>query len=237
MPSKTTPMGGRRGEAAARIIVITGRESPRPTPSLRPRASSPPRTTWPSYLARLSPNARSSSSVLFGRRANARNRAPDDWHDLQSSLERSYGLGTISGNLDGWIVRPLQRLARLHPRTLVVPEHDLQINIYSPNAIDVRRAFSVDDPIHILAAFSQAVALHARPGFGSALGGGSCEDRSISCPSATRVLSASTASSIPFCDTRELQLTRPDAGRIALYEGLFEASAAPVRRPRSIPGR
>ena len=77
------------------------------------------------------------------------------WRDPHSSLERYYGLGTISGSAGGWDwFGHSGGLQGYITRTAVLPRQDLALSVLT-NAIDGLAHCWLDGAIHILRAFAR----------------------------------------------------------------------------------
>ncbi|MEO7937764.1 MAG: serine hydrolase, partial [Burkholderiaceae bacterium] len=97
------------------------------------------------------PTARSSVLSVDSRREMVRRQ----WRDPHASLERWYGLGTISGTLAGWDWFGHSGGFQGHiTRTVVVPEQQLSISVLT-NASDGLSHQWLEGALHILARFAR----------------------------------------------------------------------------------
>lgn len=102
------------------------------------------------FFGNLSPLARTSVLSLESRRGMARRQ----WRDPHSSLERWYGLGTISGTLAGWDWFGHSGGFQGHiTRTVVVPEQQLALSVLT-NASDGLSHQWLEGALHILSRFA-----------------------------------------------------------------------------------
>ncbi|MCZ4314285.1 serine hydrolase [Comamonadaceae bacterium G21597-S1] len=103
------------------------------------------------FFGSLSPQARSSVLSVDSRREMARRQ----WRDPHASLERWYGLGTISGTLAGWDWFGHSGGFQGHiTRTVVVPEQQLSVSVLT-NASDGLAHPWLEGALHILARFAR----------------------------------------------------------------------------------
>ncbi len=103
------------------------------------------------YFAQLSPTARRSVLSVASRREMTRRH----WRDPFSSVERYYGLGIISGSLDGWDwFGHSGAFQGTITRTCVLPEKQLTLSVLT-NARDGCAEPWVDGSIRILQAFAR----------------------------------------------------------------------------------
>jgi D-alanyl-D-alanine carboxypeptidase len=103
------------------------------------------------FFGSLSPLARSSVLSVDSRREMARRQ----WRDPHASLERWYGLGTISGTLAGWDWFGHSGGFQGHiTRTVVVPEQQLSVSVLT-NASDGLSHQWLDGALHILSRFAR----------------------------------------------------------------------------------
>lgn len=102
------------------------------------------------FFGSLSPLARTSVLSVHSRREMARRQ----WRDPHSSLERWYGLGTISGTLAGWDWFGHSGGFQGHiTRTVVVPEQQLAVSVLT-NASDGLSHQWLEGALHILSRFA-----------------------------------------------------------------------------------
>lgn len=103
------------------------------------------------YFAQLSPMARKSVLSAASRREMIRRQ----WRNPHTGFEEYYGLGTISGTLDGWDwFGHSGGLQGYISRTAVLPRQELAIAVLT-NAIDGWAGQWVDGAVHILNAYAQ----------------------------------------------------------------------------------
>jgi hypothetical protein len=183
------------------------------------------------FFSQLSPKARSSILSVSSRREMIRRQ----WRNQDSSLERYYGLGTISGTLNGWDwFGHSGGLQGYITRTCAIPRYDLTVSILT-NAIDGWAGPWVDGVMHILHAFSQ----HGAPA------------RSVSdwsgrwwslwgavdlVPMGNKVLAMAPGFINPVGDAAEVEITGRDQGRFAVADG-YSSYGEPVRRVRDRSGK
>ena len=166
------------------------------------------------YFAQLAPQAGQSVLAVASRREMVRRQ----WRDPHASLERHYGLGTISGSLNGWDwFGHSGGLQGYITRTCVLPEQELTLSVLT-NAIDGSAHLWVDGAIHILQAFARNGAPSGRVtdwrGRWWTLWG------TIDLvPMGEKVLVAVPAMANPLLDASELEITGRNDGRIAIAGG------------------
>ncbi len=103
------------------------------------------------FFASLSPTARKSVLAPASRREMTRRQ----WRDPHSSLERWYGLGTISGTLADWEwFGHSGGFQGTITRTVCVPAHDLAVSVLT-NAADGASHLWLDGSLHVLRAFAR----------------------------------------------------------------------------------
>lgn len=183
------------------------------------------------FFSKLSPKARSSLLSVASRREMVRRQ----WKNQNSSVERYYGLGTVSGTLNGWDwFGHTGGLQGYITRTSVIPEHDLTISVLT-NAIDGWASLWSDGVMHILRAFCQrgAPSQKVRDWAGRWWSLWGAADL---LPAGNKVLLIAPGLINPFGDAAELEITGRDSGRITLADG-YSNPGEPVRRIRSGSGR
>lgn len=182
------------------------------------------------YFAQLSPNAKTSVLSAASRREMVRRQ----WRDPHSSVERYYGLGIISGSVDGWDwFGHSGAFQGTITRTCVLPGEDLTVSVLT-NARDGYAEPWVDGAIRILQTF-------ARNGAPS---------RKVSAwtgrwwtfwnpidlvPMGGKVFVARPDNLSPFMDANELAVQGRNKGWIKLAGG-FENHGEPVRLVRNSRG-
>lgn len=182
------------------------------------------------FFAQLSPQAASSVLSVESRREMTRRH----WRNENTSIERHYGLGTVSGTSHGWDwFGHTGGLQGFTSRTSMVPDRDLTVAILT-NAIDGWSGQWVEGAIQILSTFASRDA----PSETTA----DWEGRWWSIwgvvdlvPVKDRILVAIPAMWAPFADATEIEPTGPDTGRIAKCDG-YNSFAEPVRRVRNDAG-
>jgi len=183
------------------------------------------------FFAQLSPKASRSVLSVASRREMVRRQ----WRNQHSSLERYYGLGTISGSLGGWEwFGHSGGLQGYITRTCVIPEHDLTLAVLT-NAIDGWAGLWVDGAMHILRAFSQhgAPSRKARDWTGRWWSVWGAVDL---VPMGNKVLVVGPGFINPIGDAGELEITGRDQGRIAVADG-YSSYGERVRRVRDRAGK
>jgi len=183
------------------------------------------------FFSQLSPKASSSVLSVASRREMVRRQ----WRNQHSSLERYYGLGTISGSLGGWEwFGHSGGLQGYITRTCVIPEHDLTVAVLT-NAIDGWAPIWVDGAMHILRAFSQqgAPSRRVRDWTGRWWSVWGAVDL---VPVGNKVLVVAPGFINPIGDAGELEITARDQGRIAVADG-YSSYGEPVRRVRDRAGK
>jgi CubicO group peptidase (beta-lactamase class C family) len=183
------------------------------------------------YFGQLSPKARKSILSVSGRREMVRRQ----WRNQHSTLERYYGLGTISGTLNGWDwFGHSGGLQGYISRTCVIPQHNLTVAVLT-NAIDGWAGLWVDGVIHILRAFAR----HGPPSRKLRDWSGrwwSLWGAVDLVPMGNNVLAMSPGFINPIADAAELQITGRDKGRLAAADG-YSSYAEPVRLVRNGSGK
>jgi D-alanyl-D-alanine carboxypeptidase len=178
------------------------------------------------FFAQLSPRAERSILTAASRREMVRRH----WRDQESSLERHYGLGIISGSPGEWSwFGHSGSFQGFITRTAVIPEEDLTISVLT-NAIDGLAHPWFDGIHHILKAFrgggAPASNLTDWTGRWWTLWG------AIDLvPIGGKVVGAIPASFTPFTDASEIEVTGRDAGRIVRASG-FNSVGEPARLVR-----
>jgi len=166
------------------------------------------------YFAQLSPNARKSVLSVTSRREMVRRQ----WRNPHSSIEQSYGLGTISGSLDGWDwFGHSGALQGYISRTCVLPKQEMTIAVLT-NAIDGWAGQWVDGAVHILRAYAQ----HGAPTRKVKDWSGrwwSLWGAVDLLPMGNKVLAVGPGLFNPVLDAGEIEITGRNAGRIALTNG------------------
>jgi CubicO group peptidase (beta-lactamase class C family) len=183
------------------------------------------------FFAQLSPKAGKSVLSVASRHEMVRRQ----WRNQHSSLERYYGLGTISGSLSGWEwFGHSGGLQGYITRTCVIPEHDLTVAVLT-NAIDGWAGIWVDGAMHILRAFSR----HGPPSRKVRDWSGrwwSVWGAVDLVPMGNKVLVVGPGFINPIGDAGELAIIARDQGRFAVADG-YSSYGEPVRRVRDRAGK
>jgi CubicO group peptidase (beta-lactamase class C family) len=182
------------------------------------------------FFGQLSPNAKKSILSVASRREMVRRQ----WRDPYSSLEKHYGLGTMSGSSDGWDwFGHSGGLQGYISQTRVIPQQDLAISVLV-NAIDGWAGFWVDGVTHILSTFAQrgAPSSKAKVWRGRWWSNWGVAD---TVPMGDRVL-IGVAGMKPFVKPIEIEISGLTEGKIALASA-FASHGEPVRCVRDKSGR
>ncbi len=182
------------------------------------------------FFAQLSPNAPSSFLSVASRREMTR----PQWKDAFSPIPRSYGLGTISDDLDGWSAFGHSGgFPGYITRTAVIPDKDLAISCLT-NAVDGPSHAWLEGAVAILKRFHTdgppAEALSDWNGLWWGLWGAT-----HLLPVGDRVLLANPSLANPLQKVPELTLTGPDEARIG-EAGAFASYGESARLIRSADG-
>lgn len=183
------------------------------------------------FFNQLSPMARHSILSPGSRREMVRRH----WRNPHSSLEGYYGLGIMSGTINGWNwFGHSGGLLGYLSRTVTLPEHGITLSIMS-NAADGWAAFWVDNAVNILRTF----ATNGPPTRRVAGWNGrwwSAWGPVDLVPMGSKVVTAGPGMGNPFLDTSEIEVTGRDRGRIVQANG-YASHGELVRRVRSKGGR
>jgi D-alanyl-D-alanine carboxypeptidase len=183
------------------------------------------------YFAQLSPKARTSVLSAASRREMVRSQ----WRDPRSSLERYYGLGTISGTTNGWDwFGHSGGLQGYISQTRVFPAQDLSVSVLT-NSIDGWAGPWVEGVTEILQSFAR----HGAPSRQVKDWTGrwwSLWGAADLVPMGDKVLVAVPGAWTPFANASELEIIGKDKGRIALAGG-YGSHGEPVRCVRKKSGR
>jgi CubicO group peptidase (beta-lactamase class C family) len=183
------------------------------------------------FFSQLSPRARSSVLSVPSRREMVRRQ----WRNQHSSLARYYGLGTISGTLNGWDwFGHSGGLQGYITRTCVIPQHDLTVVVLT-NAIDGWAGLWVDGVMHILRAFSQRGAPSRKVSDWSGRWWTLWGAVDL-VPMGDKVLVVAPGFINPVGDAAEVEITRRDQGRLTAADG-YSSYGEPVRRVRNRSGK
>jgi CubicO group peptidase (beta-lactamase class C family) len=183
------------------------------------------------FFNRLSPGARNSVISAASRREMIRRQ----WRDPHATLERYYGLGIISGTLDGWEwFGHSGSLQGYITRTATVPERRLTVSVLT-NAVDGWAHPWVDGVLHILSVFAK----NGPPARGVAGWSGrwwSLWGAADLVPVGNKVLVAAPVMWRPFDAATELKVTGRDKASIAVAGG-YASHGEEVRRIRGKSGK
>jgi CubicO group peptidase (beta-lactamase class C family) len=178
------------------------------------------------YFGQLSPNAKQSVLSVASRREMVRRQ----WRNPHSSVERHYGLGIISGTLDGWDwFGHSGGFQGTITRTCVLPEQELTLSVLT-NAADGYADVWLDGAIRILQAFARNGA-PSREVRGWTGRWWTYRDAIDLVAMGSKVLVASPANFNPLMDARELEVRGKDQGWVKLAGG-YENHGEAVRRVR-----
>lgn len=166
------------------------------------------------FYAQLSPEAERSVLSVESRREMIRRQ----WRNPHASMERWYGLGTMSGSFEGWEwFGHGGGLQGYITQTCMVPERGLTVSVLT-NAIDGWAGYWLEGVVHILRAFAtRGVAdesLTDWTGRWWSLWG--VVDL---VPMGKRVVVGAPRMGKPFQDASEIEVTGPDRGRIVAADG------------------
>jgi len=183
------------------------------------------------FYARLSPRAK--SSVISVRSRGEITRAK--WRNLHSSANISYGLGALSGTVDGWNwFGHSGGLEGYLSRTKMLPAHDLTVCVLA-NSADAAVEKWINGAIHILRTFHERGAPPPRLKDWNGRWWGLWGAVDL-LPVGTAVLAANPRFENPFLDASELRIIDRDNARIAVSTG-FMFYGESVRRKRNRDGR
>jgi hypothetical protein len=183
------------------------------------------------FFAQLSPNARRSVLSAASRREMSRRH----WRNLHTAPEQYYGLGTISGSLDGWDwFGHSGGLQGYISRTCVYPGQDLTVCVLT-NAVDGWAHPWVDGIANILQAFARNGA-PTRKTQSWAGRWWSLWTAIDLVPMGDKVLALAPGFINPMTNAPELAIVSRTAGRIALAPG-FGSQGEPVTCVRTKSGK
>jgi len=178
------------------------------------------------FFNQLSPASRRSILSAETRRDMTRRH----WRNPDTTLEGYYGLGTISGSVDGWIwFGHSGAMPGYITRTATLVEPDVTVSILT-NAIDGWAGFWMDGVFSILRAFEKSGTPEAR--VRDWTGRWTSMWRAIDLvPMGNKVVLSIPSALFPFANTGELRVAKRDAAHISRAEG-FGSFGEPVRRVR-----
>lgn len=166
------------------------------------------------FFQQLSPRANRSLLSPASRREMLRRR----WRDPHSSIERHYGLGTMSGSFAGWPwFGHSGGLQGYITRTCVLPAQQLAVSVLT-NAVDGLAHAWLEGTVHILRTFSERGAPSRRLRRWTGRWWTLWNPVDL-VPMGERVLVARPDLPHPFLDASEIEVHGPSDGRIALAGG------------------
>jgi CubicO group peptidase (beta-lactamase class C family) len=183
------------------------------------------------FFAQLAPSARKSVLSVASRREMVRHQ----WRNPESSQEQYYGLGIISGSIDGWNwFGHTGGLQGYISRTCVIPQPHLTVSVLT-NAIDGWAIEWSEGVIHILQAYAKNGPPSRRVkdwnGRWWTLWG--AVDL---VPMGDRVIATGPDSPNPMLDCSVIEITGRNTGRIAV-DGGYGSYGEPVRCTRTKSGK
>jgi CubicO group peptidase (beta-lactamase class C family) len=161
------------------------------------------------FFAQLSPYAKRGLLSVASRREMIRGQ----WRNPLAGVEQSYGLGIVSGSLDGWDwFGHSGGLQGYISRTCVLPQQELAVSVLT-NALDGCADIWVDGTIHILYMFAQngAPTRTVKDWSGRWWTLWSAYDL---LPMGEKVMALGPASLNPMLSTVEIEITGRNAGRL-----------------------
>jgi CubicO group peptidase (beta-lactamase class C family) len=178
------------------------------------------------FFAQLMPASRAELLTVASRREMTR----AQWRNPHASLERHYGLGTMSGGArDWWWFGHAGAFQGFLSQTVAIPAHDVTISIVT-NAIDGYAYQWMAGVQHILATFAKHGAATDTVRDWSSRWWSIWSTTDL-VPMGSTVLAANPALPMPFSDASEIAVSSPDAGSIAVANG-FGNHGEPVERIR-----
>jgi len=182
------------------------------------------------FFSQLSPAADRSFLTAASRREMSR----PQWRDPHAAAPRSYGLGTIHGEVDGWAwFGHSGGFQGYITRTSVVPALDLAVSVLT-NAVDGPAEIWMEGVLQILKRFEAEGAPSAAVADWSGRWWGVWGAVDLVAMGQT-VLMAAPGLANPFLKVPELTVDAPDAARIT-RAGAFASFGEPVRRLRGAAG-
>jgi len=184
-----------------------------------------------SFFSQLSPRAQTSVISAASRRKMTRRR----WRSLHSSLNNRYGLGTLSGTVNGWNwFGHSGGLQGYVSRTKMLAAHDLTVCVLA-NSVDGPVEQWINGAIHILRAFRERGAPSSRLQDWNDRWWGLWGAIDL-VPMGTTVVVANPRLENPFLDASELRVIDRDTARIAPSTG-FMFYGERAQRSRNQAGR
>jgi CubicO group peptidase (beta-lactamase class C family) len=176
------------------------------------------------FFAQLDPTAKESVLAVASRREMVRGR----WRFPDSSIERYYGLGIMSGRMAEWDwFGHSGAFQGFSSRTLALPEPALAISLVT-NAVDGPTDRWLDGAIHILATFAKHGAPNSqvRDWTGRWWSLWAAVDL---VPMGGKVMAAAPSLPNPFTDASEISVSGKDCGHLSLASGLARHGEDVVR--------
>ena len=183
------------------------------------------------FFSQLIPSSKSALLTVASRREMTR----PQWRNPHSTLERHYGLGTMSGGVrDWWWFGHAGAFQGFLSQTAALPAHDVTVSIVT-NAIDGNAYQWMAGALQILATFARhgAAADAVRDWGGRWWSIWSTTDL---VPMGAKVLVANPALPMPFADASEITVADPDHGTIAVANG-YGSHGEAVERIRGSDGQ
>lgn len=182
------------------------------------------------FFGQLSPDAATDLLSPASRREMAR----PLWHDRHTTVPTSYGLGTISGTLNGWDwFGHSGGFQGYVTRTAVIPAEEISVSVLT-NAADGLAPAWIDGAMHVLQVFAEGGA--PTPEVADWTGRWWTSWGPVDLvPVGRKVLAAMPNLFRPLEKAAEIAVAGPDAGRFALAGG-FRSHGEPVRRERDADG-
>lgn len=182
------------------------------------------------FFGQLSPNAATNVLSPASRRAMAH----PLWHDQHTTLPTSYGLGTISGTLNGWDwFGHSGGFQGYVTRTAVIPAQDISVSVLT-NAADGLAPAWIDGVMHVLQVFAEGGAPTPEVADWTGRWWNAWGPVDL-VPVGGKVLAAMPNLFRPLEKVPEIAVTGPDAGQVTLAGG-FRSHGEPVRRERDNDG-
>jgi CubicO group peptidase (beta-lactamase class C family) len=183
------------------------------------------------FFGQLDPAAPRSLLSVPSRREMIR----PQWRNPHAAVEGHYGLGIMSGRLNGWDwFGHSGGLLGYISRTAVLPRRNLAVSVLT-NAVDGWAGYWLEGIIHILRGF-EARGAPARRVSGWTGRWWSPWGAADLVPMGNVVLAANPHQGNPFLDAAEIAVTGRDKGSLALANG-YSSHGEPVRRERDASGQ
>ena len=183
------------------------------------------------FFGQLAPDAPRSLLSKASRREMARRH----WRDRDTSVERHYGLGVISGPPEEWEwFGHSGSFQGFITRTVVLPSRDLAVSVLT-NASDGFALFWADGVMHILRTLSGGGVPSSDVADWGGRWWGLSGALDLVPVGGAKVLAAAPALLAPLLDAAELEVFDPEAGRVSRAPGLDRVGEA-VRRVRGADG-